>query len=35
MAILAGAVPEQETVLPSPIITSDNVAKFYDPDSTF
>ena len=35
MAILAGAVPEKETVLPSPIITVDNVVKFYNPDSTF
>ena len=35
MAILAGAVPEKETVLPSPIITIDNVVKFYNPDSTF
>ena len=35
MAILAGAVPEKETVLPSPTITIDNVVKFYNPDSTF
>ena len=35
MAILAGAVPEKDTVLPSPIITGDNVVKFYDKDSTF
>jgi hypothetical protein len=35
MAILSGAVPEQEAVLPSPIMTNDNVMKFYDPDSTF
>ena len=35
MAILAGAAAEKETVLPSPIITIDNVVKFYDPDSTF
>jgi ribose transport system substrate-binding protein len=35
MAILAGAQPEKETVLPSPIITSDNVVKFYDENSLF
>jgi ribose transport system substrate-binding protein len=35
MGILAGGVPEKETVLPSPIITVDNVVKFYNPDSTF
>ncbi|MDC9825361.1 substrate-binding domain-containing protein [Devosia sp. ZB163] len=35
MAILAGAVAEKETALPSPIITSDNVAKFYDENSLF
>ena len=35
MAILAGAVPEKETALPSPIISADNVVKFYDEDSLF
>lgn len=35
MAILAGAEAPKETSLPSPIITIDNVDKFYDPDSTF
>jgi len=35
MAILAGAVSEKDTVLPSPLITIDNVARFYDPDSVF
>lgn len=35
MAILAGAVAEKETVLPSPIITIDNAIKFYDESSTF
>jgi ABC-type sugar transport system substrate-binding protein len=35
MAILAGAVPEKDTALPSPIITADNVVKFYDEDSLF
>lgn len=35
MAILAGAQAPEQTVLPSPLITSDNVIKFYDPDSVF
>jgi len=35
MAILAGAQAEKETVLPSPIITIDNVVKHYDESSTF
>lgn len=35
MAILAGAEPEKDTALPSPIITADNVVKFYDEDSLF
>lgn len=35
MAILAGAAAPQQTVLPSPIITKDNVVKFYNPDSVF
>ncbi len=35
MAILAGAEAPQDTVLPSPLITSDNVARFYDPNSIF
>jgi ribose transport system substrate-binding protein len=35
MAILAGAEAPQDTVLPSPLITIDNVARFYDPDSIF
>ncbi len=35
MAILAGAEAPQETVLPSPLITIDNVARYYDPDSVF
>lgn len=35
MAILAGAVPPQDTYLPSPLITIDNVVKFYDPNSLF
>jgi ABC-type sugar transport system substrate-binding protein len=35
MAILAGAAAPKETVLPSPIITGENVVKFYNPDSVF
>jgi len=35
MSILAGAVPPQDTYLPSPLITIDNVVKYYDPDSLF
>ena len=35
MAILAGAKPPKDTYLPSPLITIDNVIKFYDPDSLF
>jgi ABC-type sugar transport system substrate-binding protein len=35
MAILAGGTPEKDTFLPSPIITIDNVIKFFDPESKF
>jgi ABC-type sugar transport system substrate-binding protein len=35
MAILAGATPPHDTYLPSPLITIDNVIKFYDPNSLF
>jgi ribose transport system substrate-binding protein len=35
MAILAGATPEKNTYLPSPIITIDNVIKYYNPEGTF
>jgi ribose transport system substrate-binding protein len=35
MAILAGAVPEKDTVLPSPLITIDNACQYYNPDSLF
>jgi hypothetical protein len=35
MAILAGAVPPTDTYLPSPLITIDNVIKYYDPNSLF
>jgi ABC-type sugar transport system substrate-binding protein len=35
MAILAGAQPEKDTVFPSPLITLENVDRFYNPDSVF
>lgn len=35
MAILAGAQAPQKTVLPSPLITKDNVCRHYNPDSVF
>jgi ribose transport system substrate-binding protein len=35
MAVLAGAVPEKDTVLPSPLITIDNACQYYNPDSLF
>jgi ABC-type sugar transport system substrate-binding protein len=35
MAILAGANAEKDTVLPSPLITIDNVQRFYNPESVF
>jgi len=35
MAILAGAQPEKDTVFPSPLITQENVDRFYNPDSVF
>jgi ribose transport system substrate-binding protein len=35
MAILAGATPEKDTVLPSPLITIDNVQRYYKPESVF
>jgi len=35
LAILAGAQAEKDTVLPSPLITIDNVERFYNPDSVF
>jgi ABC-type sugar transport system substrate-binding protein len=35
MAIIAGGEPEQETALPSPIITKDNAVKYYDETSKF
>jgi ribose transport system substrate-binding protein len=35
MAILSGAIPEKDTILPSPLITIDNVQRYYNPDSVF
>jgi ABC-type sugar transport system substrate-binding protein len=35
MAILAGVVSPVDTVLPSPLITIDNVERFYNPESVF
>ncbi|OGO11750.1 MAG: hypothetical protein A2Y93_12325 [Chloroflexi bacterium RBG_13_68_17] len=36
MAILAGATPvERDTYLPSPLITIDNVLRYYNPEGTF
>jgi ABC-type sugar transport system substrate-binding protein len=35
MALLAGAQSEKDTVMPSPVITIDNVARFYNPESVF
>jgi len=35
MAVLAGAKAPLKTVLPSPIITKDNVCRHYNPDSVF
>jgi ribose transport system substrate-binding protein len=35
MSILAGAKAPNQTILPSPLITKDNVVKFYDPNSVF
>lgn len=35
LAILLGAKPEKDTVLPSPLITIDNACQFYNPDSLF
>jgi ribose transport system substrate-binding protein len=35
MAIVAGVETPKDTVLPSPIITIDNVARYYNPNSVF
>lgn len=35
MAILAGAVPEKNTPVDSPLITIENAERFYNPDSIF
>jgi ribose transport system substrate-binding protein len=34
-AILAGATPPKDTYLPSPLITEDNVMRYYNPEGTF
>ena len=35
MAILAGAIPEKDTVLDSPKITIENAARYYNPEALF
>jgi len=35
MAILGGGTPEKDTYLPSPIITIDNVFRYYNPEGEF
>jgi ribose transport system substrate-binding protein len=35
MAILGGGAPEKNTYLPSPIITIDNVIRYYNPEGEF
>jgi ribose transport system substrate-binding protein len=35
MSILGGGTPEKNTYLPSPIITIDNVIKYYNPEGEF
>jgi len=35
MGILAGGTPEKDTYLPSPIITIDNVLRYYNPEGEF
>jgi ribose transport system substrate-binding protein len=35
MGIIAGGTPEKNTYLPSPIITIDNVIKYYNPEGEF
>jgi hypothetical protein len=35
MSILGGGVPEKDSYLPSPLITKDNVMRFYNPEGTF
>jgi ABC-type sugar transport system substrate-binding protein len=35
MAILAGAKAPKDTILPSPLITKENVQRYYNPDSVF
>jgi len=35
MSILGGGTPEKDTYLPSPLITKDNVMRYYNPEGTF
>jgi ribose transport system substrate-binding protein len=35
MSILGGGAPEKDTYLPSPLITKDNVMRYYNPEGTF
>ena len=35
MSILGGGTPEKDTYLPSPLITKDNVFRYYNPEGTF
>jgi ribose transport system substrate-binding protein len=35
MAILGGATPEKNTFLPSPLITTENVFRYYNPEGEF
>ncbi|MGO9307992.1 MAG: substrate-binding domain-containing protein [Spirochaetia bacterium] len=35
MALMAGGQSEKDTIMPSPLITIDNVARFYIPESVF
>jgi ABC-type sugar transport system substrate-binding protein len=35
MAILAGVKATKDTILPSPLITEENVQRYYNPDSVF
>jgi ribose transport system substrate-binding protein len=35
MSIFGGGTPEKDSYLPSPLITKDNVMRFYNPEGTF
>ena len=35
MSIFGGGTPEKDTYLPSPLITKDNVMRYYNPEGTF